>query len=193
MGTATVKQVSFIDVLIRDREVPADALAIVSIRRTAVDFTSREASAMITKLQAYPRKRTEPKPDPNSSVSWADAGKALADLDISFYAIPAEYVSALQEIDLRGNDYLFVRVRNYQGRRYLSRAHGSVGTFRYSRFNRPRTVVALARIIAEDAYTFQRAFFEHTGRCGRCAAELTDTDSRARGFGPECWKVIQGR
>lgn len=27
-------------------------------------------------------------------------------------------------------------------------------------------------------------------RCRKCGRKLTDPDSRARGFGPECWQTI---
>ena len=30
-------------------------------------------------------------------------------------------------------------------------------------------------------------------RCRKCGRKLTDPDSRARGFGPECWQSISGQ
>jgi hypothetical protein len=32
----------------------------------------------------------------------------------------------------------------------------------------------------------------HHGRCAKCNRKLTDADSIARGFGPECWKMVKG-
>ena len=29
-------------------------------------------------------------------------------------------------------------------------------------------------------------------RCRKCGRKLTDPESRARGFGPECWQSIKG-
>lgn len=33
----------------------------------------------------------------------------------------------------------------------------------------------------------------HAGRCAHCGRLLTDPVSIQRGFGPDCWKVIQGK
>lgn len=91
--------------------------------------TSQEASLSITMLLDAPRK---PRPASAAKPSpYAAAQAALTDVPVSFYAIPAGYVAA-QQIDLNGNDYLFVRVRNMsRGGKRMSRVVGSPEAPRY--------------------------------------------------------------
>jgi len=182
MGQATEKQTTLIKSLLDEREVGSTEALI----RGALDSGSldiRSASEFITKLFAAPRK---PKAAPAESP-WTKANAALAKVEISFYAIPAGYVTA-QRIDLYGSDYLFVRVRNYQGKRYISRVHGAPGSPRYSRID-PVTTLALATIMQDRHVEFAALWHEHSGRCGRCNATLTDQVSREKGLGPDCAKV----
>jgi hypothetical protein len=136
----------------------------------------------ITILRDAPRK-----PRPAAESPWAKANAALASVEVSFYAIPAGYVTA-QRIDLYGSDYLFVRVRNYQGKRFISRVHGAPGSPRYSRID-PVTTQALAEVMRDRHVEFAALWHEHSGRCGRCNATLTDQTSRDKGLGPDCAKI----
>lgn len=182
MGNATEKQTTLIKSLLDEREVGSlDSLIRGALDSGALDV--RSASDYITKLFAAPRK-----PKATSAESpWAKANAALANVEVSFYAIPAGYVTA-QRIDLYGSDYLFVRVRNYQGKRFISRVHGSPGAPRYSRID-PVTTQALAEVMRDRHVEFAALWHEHSGRCGRCNALLTDQVSRDKGLGPDCAKV----
>ena len=190
MGTATVKQINFINTLLSERDLtPADEQGYRTVI-AADTFGPQQASRVITALMKLPRKA---RPAAAAAPSaWAEAQERLRSLDISFYAVPAQAVMA-QEIDLNGNDYLFLRTRNYMGKTYLSRVYGAYGAPRYQKIGNPRLVTALAAILAEDGGTYAENWHKVSGNCGRCNATLTDAESRERGFGPDCWKIIRSR
>lgn len=130
MGIATEKQINFLRSLASERVTDAkqdDMLA--RIFAGTRPTTSQEASLFITMLLDAPRK---PRPASAAKPSpYAAALAALTDVPVSFYAIPAGYVAA-QQIDLNGNDYLFVRVRNMsRGGKRMSRVVGSPEAPRY--------------------------------------------------------------
>jgi hypothetical protein len=183
MGTATAKQTALINSLLREREVAPTQAALIQGALVSGALSVRDASGFIDALFKAPKKLTTPTVNP-----WDDANRACAELEVSFYAIPAGLVSA-QRLDLHGNDYLFVRVRNYSGKRYMSRVHGSVGHPRYSRID-PRTVVSLAALMKGRHVEFAENWHKVSGNCGRCNATLTDKVSREMGIGPECRKVF---
>lgn len=185
MGTATERQVSFITDLLVKREVNPTHEALIRGALTSGAMDSRSASGFIDSLLKLPKKATAPAP----AKPWDAANAAVADLETSFYAIPAGLVSA-QRLDLRGNDYLFVRVRNYAGKRYMSRVHGSVGSPAYSRID-PATVVSLAALMRGRHVEFAQNWHKVSGNCGRCNAVLTDKLSRELGLGPECRKLFK--
>lgn len=182
---ATEKQIEFLTKLSVERQAESK-FAEGLIRRLAdpTQLSKSDASRWINYMLDQPRKTSSA---PTASP-WVRAQAALADVDTSFYAIPAGYVSA-QEIDLYGSDYLFVRVRNYQGKRYLSRVHGSPVSPRYSRMS-PGVTIVVAEVIRDRAVEFGKLWHEHSGRCGRCNATLTDQRSRDTGFGPDCRKIL---
>jgi len=45
--------------------------------------------------------------------------------------------------------------------------------------------------IAGDPEKFKALYGQRVGKCGHCHKRLTDADSRARGIGPECAKVLK--
>lgn len=188
MGTVTLpitdKQVSFLRNLLDTREVIP---ALEAQLRKALDegtLDRRTASARIGDLMNAPRKVVARPESP-----WAAVDAAVADLETSFYAIPAGYVHA-QPIDLHGNDYLFVRVRNMGRKRRIHRVHGSVGTPRYTALN-PVSAVAVANLIRGRHVEFAANWHAVSGNCGRCNALLTDAESRERGLGPDCAKLFK--
>lgn len=185
MEQITEPQVKYLTTLLDTRVVPESTEKMLRGALAAGALGKRDASKYIDALRILAWK---PRTQAATPSPWAQAQAALADVDTSFYAIPAGYVVS-QRIDLRGNDYLFIRVRNYQGKRYMSRVHGNVGGFSYSRMD-AHTVSVLAALIVGRALEFQRNFHAVTGKCGRCAADLTDKRSRELGFGPDCAKVI---
>ena len=44
--------------------------------------------------------------------------------------------------------------------------------------------------IAGDPEKYKELYGQKIGKCGHCHKRLTDAVSRARGIGPECWKVL---
>ncbi len=188
MGTVTDKQKTFIASLLAERDMPANIHAYFTAHVASPDLTSKRASEVITTLLTY---RKAPKPTTAASVPanpWTAANEALADVDTSFYAIPAGYVSA-QSIDLYGSDYLFVRVRTYAGRKRVSRVHGAPGAPRYSSLN-PALSLAIANVVRDRTVEFAGLWHQHSGRCGKCNALLTDQKSRDLGFGPDCARML---
>ncbi len=183
MSTATEPQVNFITKLLGEREVGAEE-ARIRAALSGGNLDKSSASNVITKLLAAPRKAQAQA----AGNPWEAVNEAFKDVETSFYAIPAGYVRA-QSLDLYGSDYLFVRVRNYGQRKYVSRVHGAPGHPRYSRID-PRTSLALAEIMRGNHVQFAAQWHEHSGNCGKCNATLTDQVSRDRGLGPDCAKMF---
>lgn len=189
MGTITERQSSYLKDLLAKRVVPEVQKSLITGALNSGAMDSKTASKFIDSLLKAP---LAPKPAPAASPTpnQREAAQAkLLEVDTSFFAIPAGHVAA-QRIDLRGNDYLFLRVRNWNGKRTLSRVHGSVGGFRYTSIWRAEDILALTAIIEGHSLEFQKNFSQVHGVCGRCAAKLTDQHSRDTGFGPECRKVV---
>lgn len=44
--------------------------------------------------------------------------------------------------------------------------------------------------IAADSEKYKELYGQRVGKCGHCHKRLTDAESRSRGIGPECWKVL---
>ena len=176
------KQTDFINTLLRERSV-GDSLR----NAAALVKTTTEASMLINALLKAPRAA---KPvaanDPRR-----DYLAALADAENSKYAIPTRYLrDALPTLaHWFNNDLLFLEIRNYGGRKYFSRLVGAPG--RFSRYRVPVTEgTVLLKFIAGRHIEFARLFAEHHKVCGRCAADLTDEESRRTGFGPTCRKAF---
>jgi hypothetical protein len=180
MGTATERQVNFLTDLLTKREVTPGYETQIREALAAGKLDARAASSHIDTLLRAPMKVQR--------NVWDAANAAIADLEVSFYAVPAGLVSA-QRVDLYGNDFLFLRVRNMSGgRKRLSRVSGAPGSPRYSGFS-PDVIVSLANVMRGRHVEFAQNWHKHSGRCGRCNAILTDIESREVGFGPECRKL----
>ena len=181
MGTATARQVSYLNDLIAKHDVDATTEALIRGALASNSLTIADASKYIGKCVNSPLKR---KP----AGAWDAANEAMKGVEVSFYAVPAAFVIA-QDIDLHGNDFLFLRVRNMGGGRMrISRVHGAQ-TPRYSALS-PRATVAVANIIRGRHVEFAALWHKHSGRCGKCNAVLTDKESRERGLGPDCAKMF---
>ncbi len=186
MGTATIKQISFINTLFAERSITPEMESGYRAVMSTPAFDGKAASNVINALLLAPRR---PKTSPVSAFPtvYAEAQNALGTVDLGFYAIPAGWVSA-QPIDLHGNDYLFLRVRSYGGKLYMSRIFGSFAALRYQRLS-SRDALTLVKVIREDMHAFQENWHKVSGNCGRCNSPLTDKVSRETGFGPECRKI----
>jgi hypothetical protein len=172
---------NFINDLLDGRDMPADVYAGFKTMISSPSFDKRQASSVIDTLKAMPRK-TAPAPAGTPKSLLAEA---LAPIPNAKYAIPVEHVDiALKDVNING-DLLFIEVREYMGTRYVRRLTGSLGGFTRSKLTTEDTL-ALAKIIASDAYGYTKLFGQHYSCCGKCGAELTDPISRSLLLGPTC-------
>ena len=179
---ASPAQTSFINDLLAKRQVtPAirDAIA------NTTGMTSKQASAFIDLLKVCPYlpRTTAAKP----------ARQAHADLyaripDAKYALSTAGLAQAFPGLSVHG-DLIFIEVRTYQGTRYLRTLHGAPGDFTRGRIARQHEAGLLA-LIDIDPLAASTRFAQEKGVCGKCAAPLTDETSRARMFGPDCWKIM---
>lgn len=181
----TPKQTNFINTLLRERDVATD------IRNLAAKVaTTFEASMLIGTLLKAPKLAPKVEFAAPVSVPREQYLAALKDAEVSKYAIPTRYLAAaFPELgSALKNDLLFVEVKNYAGRKFFNRLTGAPGSFNRGRFQ-VSTATGLLKFINGRHVEFSSLFGQHYGVCGRCAAELTDQESRATGFGPTCRKV----
>lgn len=142
-----------------------------------------EASFLITTLKAQPYKPVAAYPAP---ADRSELDKALSVLPKAKYALLFEDLgNGLTDVPAYRNDTLFVEVREYKGRIYMRRLHGSVGGFTRSRIN-TRDTIAIANTIAKNPLEAVQRFGKLHSCCGVCAADLTDETSRALSLGPVC-------
>lgn len=181
MSQITEKQLDFINVLLRDRDVPEAARE--HLRKTLGGMDARKASEWIDALKILPRRLNM------RGVRLAGAADSLVGLPKSYYAVPAAIANVAMTDRSVANDYLFVVVAEYQGVLYMREVTGSPGGFVRSRLS-VRDVRALADVLRGDSLGYIRKFGELYSVCGKCAAALTDMKSRESGFGPECRKAL---
>lgn len=181
---ASTAQMNFINDLLDGREMPASVLEGFKTMVSSPSFDKRQASMVIDTLKVMPRKAA-PSASASGSAPKAALVEALASIPNSKYAVPVEHVDiVLKDVNLTG-DLLFVEVREYMGTRYMRRLTGSLGGFTRSKLTTEDTL-ALAKIIASDAYGYTKLFGQHYSCCGKCGAELTDPVSRSLLLGPTC-------
>lgn len=130
-------------------------------------------------------------PKPQNGV-WAEVQERLNLVPTGRYAVPAADVQRLfpnAPDPVGGNDHLFLKVYRYKQRLYMVRLYGSVGDFRSERL-KPTTVLALAGLVRPRALELSQLFGQLFRVCGRCAAPLTDPESRRLSLGPDCRQVF---
>ena len=185
---ATERQVAFLRDLLGTRVAP-EWVATTILRTPALDTLARaEASRLIDALLPAPRKSVEAY-TPAASPARAGLAEALSAIPKSKYAVPAGHLAgALQDYTLT-NDLLFVEVREYRGTLFMRRLSGAPGAFSRARFT-ARDTLAVARVLAQRPVEYITQFGQHYTCCGRCAAPLTDSASRARFLGPDCARQL---
>lgn len=177
---ASQAQMSFIASLMGKRVVPDETVKAIK----GAALTSRQASAYIDLLKSLPMKPITPE----GESPWARYIAAFEGVENSKYAIRGVFLTAIPGLEDFKNDFLFLEVKTWQGKRYLNQLHGAPGDFSRTRF--PLAVgTALLQFIKGRHVEFAQAFGEHFVCCGRCAAPLTDEESRRVHLGPECRKV----
>lgn len=171
LNNATPKQQAFIIDLLKKREYAGNDII----------TSPKDASVLIDKLLNSPFKKVVKE---NDALS-----EALSALPVANYAIPM----ATMQLDFLeenvNSDHLFVSVREFKGRKYLRRLHGSVGSFTRTKMSKEDSL-QIVQIITQDPYHFTKVFGEHYKCCGKCGADLTDDKSRELMLGPVCRKAF---
>lgn len=177
------KQTDFINTLLAERDVKDEVRALAAHVRTTL-----EASFYISSLLTFPKLRAAAAAPP-ASPEYREYLAALAAVEVSKYAIPTRYLRTYPTLSRLRGDLLFVEVKTYKGKRYLNRLTGAPGSFLRSSIPRSEAL-PLLRLMAGRHVEFARLFGENFQCCGRCAAPLTDKESRETGFGPTCRAIF---
>lgn len=163
---ATDKQKAFVRSLLAEREgVPAAEVVRTRLNeaRVAGNLTAPYVSACIDALLEIDKAAPAP-------VAEVPAGR---------YAIPAE-----------DGHFVFYKVDRptagkWEGYTFVKQLIGSVGDWEEQRLSRSMSDSVLARI-AEDAEEAARMFGIKASACGMCGSPLSNTRSRAAGYGETC-------
>lgn len=182
----SAKQAEFLTKLVRERDMGGTVdqdLAVVT-RWLAQDRTAGEVSIQIDKALGCPRR---------SAVAAAVTHRAIPEsVPSSKFAILTELL-AEAPAGWRTQEYLFFEVKKLPRKdlRVVNRLLGAPGGFSRTRLplalrNELISILEKPEVAYEAAVTFGSIYQV----CGRCAAELTDNDSRERGFGLHCWNLM---
>jgi len=188
---ATVKQLAFIDTLVRERTVPVGVehqIYEIAGRADASPGRGGPISKVIDQLLAMP-KRTAGAPAPAAGARRPSFSQRLKD------AVPeARYIIERCEVPVAhhglfgGNDDAYFEVREFKGTRYLRQLHGAPGDFNRSKPSAAdQSAVVDALLAVGPLVATQRYSTRHTC-CSCCSAPLTDRTSRMLGLGPDCRK-----
>lgn len=178
-------QIRYMDNLIdwiteKDAKLGADARAYTDRMTKNGRWTRNEGSVKgtisvwIDRLKA---KNTELK-----AIEAAAPKLPTGDADASFQAIPNGYYAVR---DAGSNDIHFFRVSRFRdgGIKVQEQASDTLHPVRRG----GRRTAILNAILAVGWRASQELYGQTIGRCGRCNRTLTDSTSRDRGFGDDCW------
>lgn len=189
------RSLDYLTDLVRDRDVAPGKTATQCLAQLTHWLAEKprsqsEVSAMIdrNKAKAY-RVALSPTPVAGKTV-WAPFPPVPENVPSSKFAVLTELLTELPD-SWRKQEYLFFEVKEHKGKRQVRRLLGAPGSF--SRTMLPAaTASELFGHLSSDAFSYQAAltFGEIYQCCGRCAAELTDDQSRERKFGPICWDLM---
>lgn len=189
--------INYLTDLVRDRDVKpgktaGECLAELTHWLANPATTQKDASDMIDRVKKLP-KRAAPAPAAPAPSAWSKTPYPAVP-----EAVPSAKFAVLSELlteipgAWRTQEYLFFEVKKLHGRRVIRKLTGAPG-----RFNRTAIPAALASELyghlEDEKFSFQasKTFGEIYSVCGRCAAELTDDQSRERKFGPVCWDLME--
>lgn len=173
------KQAEFLKDLLNKRQVPVSVREMIEGDRV---MTSMEASLAISTLLAMPRVVQFVE-----NIERDALAIALAAVPTSRYALNTVGMKVLPTINA-DQPLLFLELREYRGRRKLLRLVGAPGDF--LRYSIPTSVaLSLLEVIARDPRAAAQRFGAHYSVCGKCAAPLTDEESRRQSLGPVCRKA----
>lgn len=169
----TEAQTNFIAALLEKQAVPDQLREAIA---AAGPLTKLSASIVISTLIKLPLK---PRP-----VVPVAAEPLLEGLPHSKYAVPTLELTGIFDQDL-----MFVEIKEYRNRVYMRKLVGAPGRFNRLRLA-PAVVAEIADKLRTDPLHYAQLFATHYKCCARCAAELTDEDSRKLGLGPTCKKYF---
>lgn len=186
---ASERQISYLDDIIKMRDIPELMKLSYMSRRTSID--TKVASGLISSFLKYPLLSTA-----RTAANFSERDEKMkelmgivADMPEAKYAIPAEELMLdLLKRPIK-NNLVFCELKKYRGRLYFRQLHGAPGSFSRSMFPVEDALV-FAKIVKRDPYNYTRIFADHYQCCGRCGAELTDELSRETRLGPTCRKYF---
>jgi len=187
--------VNYLTDLVRDREAKpgqsaTDALIELAKWLALPTTTQKDASDMIDRMKAKPRRSVVSQAS-SLPASYAPLAPIPDSIQNSKYAIPTEVLTDLRDA-WRSQSLLFLEVKVFRGKRTIRRLTGAPGKFNRTWLSREERAEILGLLEDDDfAWDAMMRFGEHYKVCGRCAAELTDDDSRERKLGLRCWKIVQ--
>lgn len=178
---ASQKQTDYIKALGEPRLQPDTYASVVAAIEKGI--TSEGASNLIDLLLKTPKRDGFVPLNRNDEIQ-----NALKTIPKSKYALRVEDLEwAAPDLNARGNDTIFLEVREFKNRLYFNRLHGSLGDFRRTRVPYHNTS-ALINAIKKNPTAAVQLFGSLFSCCGCCGAPLTDAESRRLNLGPECRK-----
>jgi hypothetical protein len=178
---ATAPQLSFINALLRDRDVPAATRE--ALPANLSDLSKAAASNLITALKAAPYARREPVPAPVAVAAVADvpAAPAFTPEKGDVLLSPAANLIIRVRASQQGNLYALTRPAS------ASPADGPLPAFSYAPGLLRNLPADARRLTLSEATAISAAW----GECFRCGRTLTDPASVAKGIGPVCITYVQ--
>lgn len=196
---ASIRQVAFIENLLKERQIPEDHRKWVRNLIDTSTLTSRQASLTIdqfVKFDKIPNVVESVDPERLRYRELLDA------LPVAHYVIKAaDLEEFLTNTDFHGNENLFVGVRTlrggvYKGRKVMSRLiGGGYGTSYVTKRLDMRDALLIAEFLNKPDFAYRAAqeFGRLHGECGSCGKNLTDDLSLRLHIGPECRKKFGHR
>ena len=188
------KSINFLTDLVRDRDVSPGKTAtqcLAELAKWLADPRSqKDVSAMIDRSKQAPRRPIFTAKQVGAVTAYTPYPTVPAAVPDSKFAILTELLVHVPD-SWRKQEYTFFEVKKLRGRRVVRRLTGAPGKFNRG-FLPAETASELFDLLSQEAVAYQAAltFGQIYSVCGRCAAELTDNDSRERKFGPICWDLM---
>lgn len=161
---ATMKQVSYCQSLLRQREPTAEFAELTEDRINS--FSKKDAIYFIDAMKVQPYRE-----------------KKFHILEIPHPEVPEGYYAAIVNKDGVIDFYKLVDWKDDQ--RLLFQVFGAPGSFKETKVTRPEHAQLVMDIIAADPKEASTLFGKELGVCGRCGSPLT-SKWRKLGIGPVC-------
>jgi hypothetical protein len=179
---ATVRQLTFINSLIAERNV-SDTLKTqvfeICRRPDASPAMGGPISQIIDQLKALPRAA-------GGSAAARPAGGRLADIPCARYVLERNEVALPGQTPFRGNDRIFIEVREFKGTRYMRKLVGAPGSYSREKLSYSEVDHMAAALREVTPLAATQRYGELYSVCSVCGAELTDDRSVELKLGPVC-------